>query len=392
MRRRTRKHLFHAAIFGSVLFLIIYLGGSQSNGKVFKWTEIHYKTSAATLPEARGVCPGLEKNTKPALIVSRVSADGDSKWLKTLSSKYHLCIYAVDAPKDTKSTYLQVPANRGHEAMAYLTFIIDNYAAIPASGAVFVHGSRWAWHNDSPEYDNAALLAALRVESALEPYGYHNLRCDWSASTCSASYGPAQGSLETSMNAVMQPWDARTVSDKALPRALADLFGGEESDSPRRRDVLLGRSDPVKSQCCAQFVVARENIWRHSRDEYVALRQWLLDSSDSDSDDETNPPTPRQGRTSYASAAAAPSDDRVAGRILSYLWHILFMRPETDGSGNMNLARLNQQACPRADECYCRLYGRCGLEGCGVSPEQCFGQYTLPPDFQLPANWEEAHS
>ncbi|KAI9742913.1 MAG: hypothetical protein M1818_003642 [Claussenomyces sp. TS43310] len=388
MRRTTKRALLHLTLFGVALFLIVFLNRPQSN-KDFAWNEIRYKTSSSTtLPKARGVCPGLARSSKPALVVARVVADGDSSWLNALANLYHLCVYTADAPADTNSMHLQVPANRGHEAMAYLTFLIDNYAHIPAAGVVFVHGSRWAWHNDAPDYDNAALLAALNISAALAPWGYHNLRCDWSLSTCPLSL-PPQGSLETTVQAVMAPWDARAVSDAALPAALAALFGGNAyavAESGGR--LLLGRSDAVRAQCCAQFVVARDRIWQHSRDEYVALRQWLLDGSDSSGTDEN-----------FQNSNAAPGDDRVAGRILSYVWHILFTKQDESNDQtsspevyrSVNLERLNTLACPRADECYCRLYGRCNLEHC-TSPGSCYGQYVLPPDLKLPDEWAATHT
>ncbi|KAG0650458.1 hypothetical protein D0Z07_3303 [Hyphodiscus hymeniophilus] len=248
--------------------------------------------------------------------------------------------------------------------MVYLTFLIDNYSDIPSAGAVFVHGSRWAWHNDAPDYDNAALLVKLNLTTALATAGYHNLRCDWSLSTCPLST-PPQGSMETSMQAVLEPWDARAVSDAALPHALKTIFGGDEYAPDGDGRFLLRRNDAVRAQCCAQFVVSRERIWQHSREEYVALRQWLLDSN------------------------AAPVDDRVAGRILSYVWHILFVYQE-DNEGDVDLQGLNTAACPSASECYCRLYGRCGLENCNIG--SCQGQYKLPPDLKLPADWAVTHS
>ena len=385
MRRKTKRALIQLVFFAGTLFFILYLNRPQSNTKLFAWTHIRYRTTSATLPEARGICPGVGKSSKPALVVSRVAADGDPKWLDPLADLYHLCVYTADAPVNKKSTHLQVPANRGHEAMAYLTFLIDNYANIPAEGVVFVHGSRWAWHNDDPDYDNAALLAALNVSAALAPWGYHNLRCDWSTSTCPASSVLPQGSLETSMRAMLEPWNARAASDTLLPRSFAVLFGGNvntlaESDGA----LLLSRSDTVRSQCCAQFVVARNRVWQHSRDEYVALRQWLLDGkSDSGSENQLQ------------RGDAAPSDDRIAGRILSYLWHILFLGPDDPDAENLSpvvdLERLNTLACPPADECYCRLYGRCNLEGCR-SPDSCHGQYRLPPDLTLPEDWAATHS
>ncbi len=383
MRRKTRRYFVNLIFFGSALSLIIYLNRHQSNDKTFAWTTIRYKTTSTTLPQARGTCPGLENSSKPALVVSRVAADGDPKWLDPLTNLYHLCIYTADAAASSASPNLQVPANRGHEAMAYLTFLIDNYADIPAAGAVFVHGSRRAWHNDAPNYDNAALLAALNVSAALAPSGYHNLRCDWSASMCEPSYAPPQGSLEISLSAMVEPWNARAVSDAALPGALGALFGGDEPAPSDGARVLLGRTDAVRAQCCAQFVVARDRVWQHSRDEYVALRQWLLDGSNDGHSDESSSPIRN----------VAPRDDRVAGRILSYLWHILFLQQEQSSSpgveGGVGLERLNTMACPRADDCYCRLYGRCNLRGC-ETPGHCHGQYVLPPDFRLPDDWTAA--
>jgi len=183
------------------------------------------------------------------------------------------------------------------------------------------------------------------------------------------------------MNAVLEPFNARVVSDAALPKALMHMFGRQGSSENRQsgeaagHPVVLGRSDPVRSQCCAQFVVAKENVLRHSREEYVALRQWLLDDSPD----------------------AAPADDRTSGRILSYVWHILFLPPHVysprvseEGVIGVDLDRLNRMACPSAQECYCRLYGRCNLRGCVEG--SCQGQYVVPPEYKLPADWEAKHA
>lgn len=380
MRRKGQKSLNQFFLFCGILLLILYLNRPSPKDKTFSWTKIRYKTTAAKLPEARGICPNLAKSKKPTLVVSRVAADGDPAWLDALAKQYHLCVYNVDTAVDKSSNYLQVPANRGHEAMAYLTFLIDNYADIPAAGAVFVHGSRWAWHNDAPDYDNAALLASLDVSRALEPSGYHNLRCDWSTSTCLPS-APAQGSLEMRLQSAVAPWSARAASDIALPRALAAIFGGDEGEylsaqSGGRLYLHLGRTDTVRAQCCAQFVVSRERVWQHTREEYVALRQWLLDGSD----DGVNPRSRND--------KVAPRDDRVAGRILSYLWHILFAKQT--GDGGIDLGRLNHEACPSAEDCYCRLYGRCNLQ-C-PNPGSCRGQYQVPQYYKLPDDWDATHS
>ncbi|KAK1143933.1 hypothetical protein N8T08_005842 [Aspergillus melleus] len=402
MRRRTQKTATHFLILLLILGLICFLNRPQSPHKLFAWDRIRYRTRATTLPAANGVCPGLDESGRPALVVSHVDSDGETGWLDALRGKFQVCVYHIDISTSTSTStstvekkntntdpntdtdihprnpssntpseyagYLQVPTNRAHEAITYLTFLIDNYATIPSSGAVFIHGSRFAWHNDDPHYDNLSLLKSLNQPFALHASGYHNLRCDWSLSTCSPAAGP-QGSLENSVQAVLQPWSARTVSDRGLPGALEEIFGPSgDVGMGMGMGSRLGRTDTVRAQCCAQFAVSRDGVWQHSREEYVALRQWLLDGMDG-----------RRG--------AAPKDDRVAGRIISYIWHILFMK--RDGAG-VDLGELNRKACPSAEECYCRLYGRCGLR-CST-PGSCLGQYVLPKHLRLPEDWAETHA
>lgn len=387
MRARPRRALLQLTIFAIILTTILLLN-RPARSKSFPWSKIRYKTHAATLPPPHGKCPNLSLSNKPALIVSRVESDGNPSWLEKLADKYTLCIYTVDdsPPPNTNAQSqssaskptLQVPSNRGHEAMAYLTYLIDNYSALPPA-SIFIHGSRWAWHNDSPNYDNAALLRDLNIPAALAPSGYHNLRCDWSAGTCPSTV-PAQGSLEMRLQTAIAPWSARAASDTALPRALAALFGGE--DTLGFKAAMLGRNDAVRAQCCAQFVVSRERVWQHSREEYVALRQWLLDGAAA-----ASAAGGGGRRVRGQSGLVAPSDDKVAGRILSYIWHILFA--ETQG-GLIGLEELNRAACPSAQECYCRLYGRCQLQCAG--PGSCQGQYSVPKYYKLPDDWAETHS
>ncbi|CZT11340.1 uncharacterized protein RAG0_15511 [Rhynchosporium agropyri] len=74
MRRNSRKAVVHVVLFLAVLMLIIILNLPESNSKFFAWDRIPYETSSATLLEARGICPGLEKTPKPVLVVSRVAS------------------------------------------------------------------------------------------------------------------------------------------------------------------------------------------------------------------------------------------------------------------------------------------------------------------------------
>lgn len=178
----------------------------------------------------------------------------------------------------------------------------------------------------------------------------------------------------SSAQAIMEPYNLRAVSNAALPGALASIFGGEEKSA----EASLGRAATVRTQCCAQFAVARDSIWQHPWPEYVAIRQWLLDGR-----------TDQAAWTPGQDSATAPPDDRVAGRILSYVWHILFMQREKTQKA-LDLTWLNAAACPSAEECYCRLYGRCRLKDC--TSDACRGQYRVPTNFKLPENWAATHS
>lgn len=402
MRRRGSTAIIFQGLFLFILLLIILPNIFPSTkSKQFSWHKIRY-TSSSPIPAVHGICPGLSTTTKPALVVARMAAD-DTTWLDSLSEKYHICAYTADAPFNSSSSYLQIPANRAHEALPYLTFLIDNYAHLPPAGAVFVHGSRFSWHNDDPLYDNLPLLTSLNIPSAVKDYGYHNLRCDWSAGTCDARDKTVkpQGSMETRVRANLEPWNRRAISDVALPGALGSVFGGSfghDGDGDggrgvREELVRLGGNDLLQAQCCAQFVVSKAAMLRHSREEYVALRQWLLDGNAASPLTTQKTTSQRQG----SDAEPAPADDNVAGRIVSYIWHILFVDVDghggdtgTDGYRGVDLQKLNRLACPNAEECYCRLYGRCDLERC--TEGSCPGQYRVPKGFKLPVGWAEEHS
>jgi hypothetical protein len=374
--KRGIRPLLPVFVFISVLLLIIFLG-SSSTSKPLAWSLIHYTSAVAEINGIDGVCPGLQPNvTKPVLVVARVDADGDASWLEKLSDKYHLCIYDVatsTGPPEQpmpSSQHIQHPLNRAHEALPYLTFLTSNYNLLASSsatpGVVFIHGSRFAWHNDHPVYDNLALLLSLNVSAAVETVGYANLRCDWSAGTCGSGI-KAQGSVAVKLQAMTSPWDLRAVSDAALPAAFAEIFGGESESAELASNAVL------RAQCCAQFAVSVDSIKQHTLEEYIALRQWLLDGQ-----------------------SLASKDDRVVGRILSYLWHVLFIKHESVASltrtGGIDLGKLNGFACPEsASECYCRLYGRCELQQC-EQRGQCTGQYSVPKRYKLEAGWAEKYS
>ncbi|RMZ88594.1 hypothetical protein DV736_g4174, partial [Chaetothyriales sp. CBS 134916] len=406
-------HILNFVLFTLALLIIISLNlplFSTASTKAYDWTRIRYRSPNST-PQAHGVCPGIEKTTKPVLIIARVSSES-ATWHEPLKEKYHLCVYTSDAPRSSPSSssdttpVLETPANRAHEALPYLTFIIDNYASLPEHlGMVFIHGSRFAWHNDHPDYDNLALLHSLNVSSALADSGYANLKCDWTASTCVKDGVEPQAGWTNQARRVIEPWNAKVVSDAEMAGSMMQVFGGGSSSSSKKTRTRLSGSDILRSQCCAQFVVARKNIVQHTCDEYIALRQWLLDGTRITPSSSSS----KESRTAVnAAKAAAHPDDRIAGRIMSYLWHILFLPrdqivqigldndslsssssqakkvvDEGEVAEQLSLAKLNALACPSARDCYCRLYGRCALTSCREDESRCDGQYRVPPGFRL---------
>jgi hypothetical protein len=67
---------------------------------------------------------------------------------------------------DGPATVHRVPANKGHEAMAYLTNIIDHYDRLP-NVTMFVHYHRYSWHTDAPNQDQSLMLESLRLDTVV---------------------------------------------------------------------------------------------------------------------------------------------------------------------------------------------------------------------------------
>ncbi|KAJ9653537.1 hypothetical protein H2201_009135, partial [Coniosporium apollinis] len=156
--------------------------------------------------------------------------------------------------------------------MAYLTFIIDNYEKLP-SYVLFIHPTRYQWHNDDPDYDGLPMLRSFQLPY-LKQEGYVNLRCVW------------------------------VLGCPGEIRPLADAEGHRHDDGPTARDAYLkafrelfpDRPVPevVGVSCCAQFAVTREKILERPKSDYEFYRGWLLNTD---------------------------LDDSVSGRVLEYSWH-----------------------------------------------------------------------
>lgn len=183
--------------------------------------------------------------------------------------------------------------------MPYLTYIIENYHNLPSIMA-FIHshedGYPRAWHNDAPNYSNVASLQKLRLDY-VQSNGYVNLRCNH-VPGCPAELQPFRDPPEKD-----NP-DRQT--ENLLPGVWDSLFPGVELPH------VIG------VPCCAQFAVSGDRARERPLEDYVRIRDWLVET-DLSSD--------------------------VSGRVLEYMWHIIFgMEPVY---------------CPIYGECRCNVYGEC---------------------------------
>ncbi|KAI1077759.1 hypothetical protein F5B20DRAFT_572000 [Whalleya microplaca] len=247
----------------------------------------------------------------------------DTSWLHKYVPHWRKNIYVVDKPHAP----LTVPQNKGNEAMVYLTYIIDRYYTLP-DNVLFLHASRFQWHNDDPDYDSLAGLRNLRVPY-LQEAGYVNLRCVW-AIGCPAEIHP----FEDEANAQ----DENPITKHIYKKSFEELFPG------------VPVPEVVAVSCCSQFGVTRDTIQKRPRDDYLHYRQWLLDT---------------------------PLDNSLNGRVFEFTWHIIFGK--------------NASHCPSAQDCYCNIYGFCNMtcseDSC--SERYTFPPYaTLPNGWPL-KGWEQ---
>lgn len=161
--------------------------------------------------------------------------------------------------------------------MAYLTYIVDHYQKLP-SAIVFLHshqnGYPRAWHTDMDNYDNVKSLKCLKLDF-VDRQGYANLRCNH-VPGCPDEVQPFRD----------PPQDHRDV-ERLFPDVWRRLF----SYTPVPETIGVA--------CCGQFAVSKSQVRARPLEDYIRYRQWVL---------ETN------------------LDDEKSGRVMEYLWHIIFGR------------------------------------------------------------------
>ena len=204
------------------------------------------------------------------IVMARLSHE-DVSWVHTELADWAPMIYTAD----NASAPLALPRNKGREAHAYLYYLKTHYATLPPIVA-FLHAHRSgyprAWHNDNPNYSNVDTLRRLRLD-VVRRRGYVNLRCN----------GDVGCPVE------MQPCRDPPAPERTTEGAYASAWRalGMEGEVPAQ----------VGAACCSQFAVSREQVRKRPRSDYERYYRWLMETE---------------------------LDDATSGRVMEYLWHIIF--------------------------------------------------------------------
>lgn len=174
--------------------------------------------------------------------------------------------------------------------MAYLTYIIDHYDSLP-SNIIFLHSHRsgffQAWHVDSPLHDNVAAMKSLDLHY-IQTNGYVNLRCNWNPG-CKKAH-------RSNKHVTEEVWNEIFKGTSTPPMRSMTTEDGDH-DEALGKQAYLSVPEEVGAACCAQFAVSSQQVYKRPRNDYVQVRQWLIDTD---------------------------RDDAHSGRIMEFLWHIIF--------------------------------------------------------------------
>lgn len=263
--------------------------------------------TASSLPPPASTSP-LHHRPSPepvnGAIVAAVAVHTDLTWLSLITNPmWQLHRFNYDDPFPSALT--SFPVNKGNEAMMFLSYIINNYERLP-NYSIFIHGHRWSWHQQGDLIDIVNNIRFKKVDEV----GYVSLRCDWSPS-CPAELRPldkdavvwGDGVLRDEVeNEIAWVWRALFPANEPLPRTIA-------------------------SQCCAQFILTRSAILSRDKDQYIRMREWLVNT---------------------------PLPDDISGRVFEKLWAYIFTKEPV--------------RCPPPQVCACEFFGQCGVR-----------EWPLPP-------------
>ena len=283
----TRRHV---PIFGALLVVLttLYIYHSSRPSA----SPQHILPSATEPVFAAGHAKPASYNCSRILVMGKLK-DDDISWINQELPNLDTAIYIVD----DDSGPLRIPQNKGHEAMVYLTYIIDHYDDLPDTN-LFFHPHKITWHNNILLNLDTAFTIERLSDARVAREGYFNARChhdpgcpDW-----------------LHLDRPEAEWDLiKKTEERFFTR---DLW----------QELHPGAPFPVSisQPCCAQFAVSKDRIQAKPQAEYIRYREWLLNTE---------------------------LPDEISGRIMEYTWQYIFAG--------------FAEFCPAMHACYCDGYGIC---------------------------------
>lgn len=215
--------------------------------------------------------PGTPKphgeNYTRVLVIPRTTKE-DISWMDKEIPDVEKVVYVADDP----TAPLHPPANKGHEAIVYLTYIIDNYDKLPDI-MLFMHAHQRTWHNnDVLNSDAAEMIRQLSSERVIRE-GYMNMRCQWYPG-CPDWMHP--GNME---------FDVYKTEQVLIAKAWVEIFPFDPVP-----DVLA-------QPCCSQFALSRERVLSIPKAQFEFYRNWIMTTK---------------------------LKDFISGRVWEYMWQYAF--------------------------------------------------------------------
>jgi hypothetical protein len=199
---------------------------------------------------------------KDQLVIVSSHFKEDLRWLKKTDNPVVVC------SKTKSSPLCEEKINKGKEASAYLKFIIQNYDNLP-NHVAFIHGHEKAWH----QRFKANLLDVITNCAKYKEHGFISLN----------NYFIDDRYLDNKyMQKLHQIWD-------------------------KEFRPYLNRDPPshLYYDCCAQFIVSKERILRHSKDTYQSWYNLIINYPKNDHD-----------------------HGHEIATLFEYIWHIIFGEPD----------------------------------------------------------------
>ncbi|KAK1140694.1 hypothetical protein N8T08_010007 [Aspergillus melleus] len=244
--------------------------------------------------EYEGVLPKHDLFSDKVIVMAKLEEE-PTEWVEAELPDWKRAIYVVNPSRATAANEhkLKTPLNKGHESMAYLTYLIDYYDRLPSIVA-FLHAHRggflMAWHVDAPLHDNVAAMRSLQLDFVRQN-GYVNLRCNWNPG-CKAAHRINRHVTNTVWQEVFEG-----TSTPPLNVTISASLAENGAMDAARNQRFLPKPREIGAACCAQFAVSREQVLQRPREDYVKFRQWIMDTD---------------------------LDDASSGRIMEFLWHVIF--------------------------------------------------------------------